>query len=97
MLTAIVSFNFTKNLLNIFLILLECECVSCETLTLNYTFPNPPPNWGKKKPHWNCSGGRQFRWEEHERNRRCIMDAFGGLGRGARCKNSQELMQSLGI
>ncbi|KAI9768141.1 MAG: hypothetical protein M1839_004168 [Geoglossum umbratile] len=50
----------------------ECECVHREMLTTEYRFPNPPPNWGKDKPHWYCSGGGQLEWEEHERNRRWV-------------------------
>ncbi|KAI9766367.1 MAG: hypothetical protein M1840_006631 [Geoglossum simile] len=58
----------------------ECECVGCEMLTLDYIFPDPPPHWGKNKPHWYCSGGGQSGWEQHERERRWITACLAYYG-----------------
>jgi hypothetical protein len=49
-------------------------------LTLDYNFPDPPPDWGENKPHWYCSSGGQSGWEEHERDRRWITACIAYYG-----------------
>ncbi|KAI9765878.1 MAG: hypothetical protein M1839_005294 [Geoglossum umbratile] len=62
------------------MLMVMCECVGCEMLTLDYIFPDPPPHWGKNKSHWYCSGGGQSGWEQHERERRWITACLAYYG-----------------